>query len=400
VRLRHLERLDVVAGVLFALYITALVTGTLFMARLLGAWGDGLRFNIQRWEVEHVVGHLLYDARVFLGLEAVDHEADEPVIEYIELTSQIRSAETSLQAGESSEPAALDELHRRRNEIENDVELILERRVASAIRELGLTGETPLFDDFDPVWPPVDFEFDAPPNVLATSPRDEIRLTRSDLLRPDLNLAQALDLEEEYEQRGLSALVEDVGGVGTYPSTVRPGTSYEAMLETIAHEWTHNYLFFHPLGFSYAGNDELRILNETVANIIGDEIGELAARLYPIDGRAASTDAPSSIDFRATMRALRLEVDDLLEAGQIEQAERRMEEVRQELAEGGIFIRKINQAYFAFNGSYGDRPQSSSPIGPKLAALRESAGSLARFVELARGLTSEDELDEVLSTLR
>jgi hypothetical protein len=76
-----------------------------------------------------------------------------------------------------------------------------------------------------------------------------------------------------------------------------------------------------------------------------------------------------------------------------------MEEVRQELAEGGIFIRRINQAYFAFHGSYGDAPQSSSPIGPKVAELRESSDSLRDFLRLVQEVTSEDELDSALASL-
>ncbi|MPZ24125.1 MAG: hypothetical protein GEU28_11425 [Dehalococcoidia bacterium] len=99
------------------------------------------------------------------------------------------------------------------------------------------------------------------------------------------------------------------------------------------------------------------------------------------------------------MRGLRLDVDRLLAEGEVERAETLMEDVRLELEEGGIFIRKINQAYFAFHGSYGDTPVSSDPIGPKLIALREGAGSLSRFIELARDVTSEDDLDDALEAL-
>jgi hypothetical protein len=96
------------------------------------------------------------------------------------------------------------------------------------------------------------------------------------------------------------------------------------------------------------------------------------------------------------MRALRLEVDALLAEGRVEDAERLMEERRQEFVGNGYYIRRINQAYFAFHGSYADTPASSDPIGPKMAALRLRSRSLKEFLEEAREITSEAELDVAL----
>jgi hypothetical protein len=241
-------------------------------------------------------------------------------------------------------------------------------------------------------------ELGEPPQVLAVSPRERIELLESDLLDPGLTESQLLEAEDEHDNEDFSALVEDTGGVGTYPSNIRHRTSYEDILQVVAHEWTHQYLAFYPLGFNYFDNNELRTLNETVANVIGDELGQRAALMFPLNEQEIESNG-SSIDFRATMRALRREVDRLLADGEIERAELRMEEVRQELAEGGIFIRRINQAYFAFHGSYGDAPQSSSPIGPKVAEVRESSDSLRDFLRLVQEVTSEDELDSALASL-
>ena len=97
------------------------------------------------------------------------------------------------------------------------------------------------------------------------------------------------------------------------------------------------------------------------------------------------------------MRALRLEVDALLTAGKVDDAERLMEERRQVFVANGYYIRRINQAYFAFHGSYADTPASSDPIGPKMAALREQSQSVKDFLERAREITSEAGLDAVLN---
>ena len=74
-----------------------------------------------------------------------------------------------------------------------------------------------------------------------------------------------------------------------------------------------------------------------------------------------------------------------------------MEEKREFLAESGFYIRKINQAYFAFNGLYGDTPASSSLIGPKMLALQRLSPSLGDFIRSVAEITSEQELDRLLA---
>jgi hypothetical protein len=58
-------------------------------------------------------------------------------------------------------------------------------------------------------------------------------------------------------------------------------------------------------------------------------------------------------------------VDRLLAEGKVEEAEQAMEAKRQFFAENGINIRKINQAYFAFYGSYADSPSPATPSAPR-----------------------------------
>ena len=392
-------RLNVIAGLGFFAYLASLAAGTFLLARLLGVGGDGIYFNVQRWETEHVLGHMFYEIRTALDGSPRGEEADEIIERYLQLNQVIGD----LRAGEAAagDGATQDELETALDEraaLESRVEAILEKRVSEAIRSLDLAEALPVFTDYAPVWPPVSAELGEPPHVLAVSPRDRIELVDSDLLAPDLSTHELLRAEELRDNERFSALVEDTGGVGTYPSNISHRTSYEDLLDVVAHEWTHQYLAFYPLGFNYFDSNDLRTLNETVANVVGREVGQRAAELYPVSDIEGGEPAPArTIDFRSTMRALRLEVDDLLAQGEIERAEQRMEEVRQELAEGGIFIRKINQAYFAFNGSYGDAPQSSSPIGPKIEDLRGSVTTLYEFLQLVRDVTSERELDAALA---
>jgi hypothetical protein len=114
-------------------------------------------------------------------------------------------------------------------------------------------------------------------------------------------------------------------------------------------------------------------------------------------GAATAVDTAPGIDFTKEMRDLRRQVESLLADGKIDEAERAMEEKRQFLAMNGYYIRRLNQAYFAFHGSYADTAGSIDPIGPKLDDLRRKSASLREFVSVVRRFRSEGDLDLALA---
>jgi hypothetical protein len=79
-----------------------------------------------------------------------------------------------------------------------------------------------------------------------------------------------------------------------------------------------------------------------------------------------------------------------------------MEMRRAMFVENGYRIRKLNQAYFAFYGSYADQPGATGadPIGPALRELRFYSPSLQDYIHLVRGLTSFNEVQAALDDLR
>jgi len=293
----------------------------------------------------------------------------------------------------------LAETEAERDSIRNRVEHILENRVGDQLRAFGFSRPLPLFDAQDILWPPVDVELARPPRVLTISPRDEISIARSVLLDPDLSLADIDRIEVAIEADGRwSALVDTIGGLGAYPAIVRDTRSYRSTVDTIAHEWTHNYLFFYPLGFHFFDNRHLRTINETVANIVGAEIADAVLRASPtVQPRDLPRRDPTESD--AILFQLRRDVDDLLAAGQIDQAEALMEATRVQLQAVGRNFRRINQAFFAANGVYADTPASSSPIGPFLRTLRDESASLGAFIARVRDLDSLAGLEAVVSAL-
>ncbi|GAF91721.1 unnamed protein product, partial [marine sediment metagenome] len=103
-----------------------------------------------------------------------------------------------------------------------------------------------------------------------------------------------------------------------------------------------------------------------------------------------------AFDFGGEMREIRTAVDDYLLEGKIGEAERYMEGKREFLEANGYYIRKLNQAYFAFHGTYADTPTSVSPIGDQLSKLREQSSSLGDFISTVSGISSYEELLEMI----
>jgi hypothetical protein len=88
-----------------------------------------------------------------------------------------------------------------------------------------------------------------------------------------------------------------------------------------------------------------------------------------------------------------------LSQGKIMDAEAYMERRRQFFWENGYSIRKINQAYFAFYGSYADTPGGAAgedPVGPAVRALRTQSTSLKEFLERISRMTTFAELQKAV----
>ena len=285
------------------------------------------------------------------------------------------------------------------------VEEALESAVADALRSLGFGSAVGIF-------PPVDTVLTGTPTVLITSPRNRIERAHERLLEPGLTPQTRDSIESRVEQESdLSALVVDTGGIAFFPSISQSHHGVDIALETIAHEWVHHWLWFRPLGSRYFQGGELVRLNETVADVVGQELGRLAryelfgkecceseySGLPPAPARAAAQS--SKFDFQAEMRITRVRVDELLANGAVDEAEAYMEERRRLFVANGYPIRRLNQAYFAFHGSYGTTGAAGiDPIGPQIQELRRRSESLEDFLRVAAEFTSLQELNDYLAT--
>jgi hypothetical protein len=283
------------------------------------------------------------------------------------------------------------------------VEGILEGQVAAVLVDAG-------FNVAGQLLPPISARLTQMPMLLITSPRDAIRFDVSMSLTP-MTVDEQTALENEIDEAlGISSLVVPLGGLALYPTMVIEYPSIPYTLEVFAHEWLHNYLIFFPLGFNALSDPETRIINETTARQFGEEIGRLAtARYYPdllpsdptpLPPESAPQ-TPAPFDFGAAMNETRITVDELLAEGKVEEAEAYMEARRQVFVANGYLIRKLNQAYFAFYGGYqsaGGGAGGADPIGPAVATLRESSGSIYEWIAALRGITTRAGLLAVSGT--
>ena len=292
-------------------------------------------------------------------------------------------------------------------ELRGDVEETLESAVADTLQELGFGG-------WFGVFPPVDTVLTGSPTVLVLSPRERIERLDGAVMQTGLTGDEREQIESAVEESTeWVALVANTGGIAFFPSIARSDAGLDFALETIAHEWVHHWLWFRPLGRRYFESGELATLNETVATIVGIEVGQLArhrlegtepqalAHSYhgPTAEEHSTTNEPARFDFQAEMRATRVRVDELLAAGDIAGAEAYMEERRLGFVSEGYPIRKLNQAYFAFHGTYATTGAAGvNVIGEQMTELRRRSSSLEEFLRTAAEITSAEELAHLLVT--
>lgn len=314
-------------------------------------------------------------------------------------------------------------------------EAIIQQQIASVLVDEGLAAGGEVF-------PPVAARITPLPYILITSPRDEIRRIDGEGLQAGLNVDEAERIERQvFSATNRSALVVPIGGLAAYPTMILETGDLTWLLQTIAHEWTHNWMYLRPLGYSYlADSQDIRTINETVASLAGDELGLKVMRRYYLDTLKKehpdlvepkplevpdlnpSTQPPPARDPQAfsvnnALYETRVKVEDLLsearslrQAGQVVEAEAKiveaekyMEERRQFINSHGYGIRKLNQAYFAFYGAYADQPGGAAgtdPTGPNVVALRAYSPSLRQFLDRVSSILTLQDLQKAVAEFK
>jgi len=364
------------------------------------------RFDAAGWEFRalgHEAGQL---AAGLISNGAADEIAT--VLDYFAAGRQLAKLEDELPEADDDEAAMLaDEIERleeRRTAIQATVERAIEGQVRDTLRRQGIYHPAQRAIDWRVGFPPVNVRLDEPLHLFVISPRERIESVREIILDAGLTTAAMETMEAAADGLGVSSLVVELGGLGaTLPAFVTNTAGLRFTLEAVAEEWLHQYLAFTPLGFRYLlditglrRDYEIATINETVVGIVSEEIAELTYRRY-YGGETAPAEDGAGFDFNAEMRRIRLAVDGLLADGEPDEAETYMAAQGDYLAANGYYIRKLNQAYFAFHGTYADEPTSVSPIGQELRTLRARRQSLADFLAAAATIDSHEGLRALIA---
>ncbi len=363
------------------------------------------RFNLLAWEAGNVFDKWYHELAALLPWSSTLPREERIGLaeKFFELGAEERRLEGQLLTFDEGSPEAdnirhrLDEIHGQQNGIRPVVEQTVEREISDVLVAEGFASR------IGAILPPVDTVLSHSPALLVTSPRDRIFRLENTLLRHGIRPDDREVLEDlTLDERDLSAIVVNTGGIGTFPSVVSSAGGLHHALTTVAHEWLHNWFFFQPLGQHFWDNPDMTTLNETAATLGGWEIGDRAYEAMTgikYERKPPSPPSqrdPNAFDFGEYMRETRQQTESLLDGGRVVEAESYMEERRQGLLERGYRIRKINQAYFAFYGSYATNAASVSPIRGQLEGLRERSETLGEFLNTVAQFSTYDEFLEYI----
>ena len=377
---------------------------------ILGQEASSHRFSLVSWEIQNLPSKLF---KSLLGLESIPPaEEREAVLDrFFELGVELSRVEWELAQEVALHGAQSAEVERLENQVEivrddyehlaPKVEAIIEHEIEHELRDAGLGFR---FIKWTFVFPPVLFVFEQPPKMLIVSPRNHVERLDDMLLSKDMTIEEIEALEASIlEKHNLSAIVEGLSGYSTYPAMVQEKLSFYSSISVAAHEWTHAYLFFYPLGRAYNKGGVLREINEMVADMIGYEIADSISLAYghePPPRQPPPAEDEIAFDFAAEMRETRVTLDRLLAEGKIEEAELYLEERRQVFVAEGYYIRKLNQAFFAFHGTYALSPASVSPVAEQLEELHSYIPTLGEFLAAVRKISTHDKLLALLAEKR
>ena len=369
-------------------------------------------FSITYWEITNIPKKWLHLAwELFPGNKPTAEERIKIINEYLEVTRKLikeeKLQETESQSlvyrgkskSYSNRGYQIQELEDRKKTLQGRAEEAVEAVISDVLRKQGLGFKANI------LLPPTDFRFETPPLILVTSPRNKITLKESKLVKNVIDPNIRDHIEKKIEEDNItSALVDDLAGLGTYPAFVSDKYDLRQVVRTAAHEWLHNYWIFHSFGRNMWDSPEMYTLNETAADLAGNELGDRAfLRLGGTIQNNSSIYSSLEVShphLTRILRETRQTVESLLIQGEIEEAEKLMRESQWTLKLGGYSIRKINQAYFAFRGNYAESPASTSQIGAELKEYRSLFNSTGEFVKSLSKIKSYEQFKQILEVAK
>ena len=373
----------------------------------------GYLFSLVGWEAANFFDKWFHLVVAALPGDDPDREERLAILDdYLQVTRRASKEEARLERpylggataaggaerGQALSRDYLEELEGEKRRLRPAAEETVEAEMSAVLLDEGFGSR------FGIIFPPVDIAFQRPPTLLVVSRRDRIQLVDAVMLHPDIPGFERGEIEQKLlERHNLSALVDNLAGLSTFPLLVSDLGQLRFICRTAAHEWMHAYLFIRPLGQNFRASEEMFTLNETVADIAGRELGdktfermggdleESALRYMPV--------AEAYPFFTQTLRETRERAGELLDEGKVEAAEEYMKQQWWKLRLHGFGLRKLNQAFFAFRGRYAEGPASISPIGEQVRQARAKYANVESFLDDVSGVSRYGEFLELLEEL-
>jgi hypothetical protein len=390
----------------------------------LGALSGPQSFSLTLWTVGAVGGKVKESVSAIGGGRASADEKKRTLTEFFASADEANDLEGQIRdltsRGVVSDNPALAELEQRLSDLRRRraqqsvlVESLLEEQVQSILKQQDLA----LLEVGRFFLPPVFFKLIDLPHVLIVAHRDRFEMRTQVAIRRAITSEDTEALEAAVDRDlGVSSLLVPIGGYSTYPTMIAGTAPFDFVVGAVTHEWCHIYMMFKPLGAAYGRDGDVTAMNETVCSIFGDDAAALVRETFygaekrPRPWQATPTptpaatqpppkrDEPQGFNANRELRRIYLAAEERLKANDIAGAEQIMEDGRAYLAENGVYIRKLNQAFFAFYGSYAEGPEAIRPdfIGDDLRELRRRSASLRDFFETVAQMSSYGDLKQVL----
>ncbi len=408
---------------LSGMFPTSGLTARGYYETRLGALAGAETFGLTYWTVGAIgtkIGQTI-GSKPWQGLSADDKQRTlddffSSADEANDLEGQIRSLANRGVTSSDPQMADLEGKLRVLRQRRAQQSVVVERVLADQVQKVLKEQNTTLFEAGGVFFPPVFFELIDLPHVLVVSYRDRFVMRSQVALQRTITSQQTDALEAAVDRDlGVSSLLVPIGGYSTYPTMIAGTAPRDFVVGAITHEWCHIYLMFRPLGGAYGRDGQVSAMNETVCSIFGDDVGVLVLQEYygaektPRPWETLPTPAPTTpqqpkpaepqgFNANRELRKIYIAAEDKLKAHDIAGADAVMEQGRQYLAENGFYLRKLNQAFFAFYGSYAEGPDAirSDPIGDDLRELRRRSPTIRDFLVTVAQMTSYDDLKRAL----
>ena len=357
------------------------------------------KYNLVQWEIENIFDKWInkLTSPLFNNYKKENHEI---VQDYFNNKRKILNSNKNFKNIDSETYNLQIEISENTDVVEEFIESTLSTVISNQNIDLI----------FGMQFPPVDIRLIDLPKLLVISPRNKIERIDDILIKPEIKFNDVSYIEKKilYEEN-LAAIVLDIGGIATYPSSIPNSRNLKEVFIISGHEWIHHYLFFTKLGQNMFNSEEMRILNETLASRVAEElwiyIDQYISENYDLHLNDENYDDfnqnhDNLFNFKYEMNKTRIETELLLKDNKIIEAEKFMERRRQIFVENGYNIRKLNQAYFAFYSSYADSSASNTSIGDELDEFRKYYNSLESFILAIRSVSDYEEFKNKLYKLR